>query len=435
MIRVLAVDDEPLLLELTKTYLEKADDIEVGTAEDGEEALAALERDVYDVIVSDFDMPRMNGVELLKEVRKRGRMPFIVFTGKGREEVVIEALNHGADFYVQKGGEPAAQFAELEHMVRQAAQRARAEEIERILLSNPLEGIMILGFDGSVRYINSTILTMVGLGEEMIPQAQGMDILQFIDPESRAKVMKDLSIVADGGGGYLSSYSIHDLNGRARIVEGIGTSINFRGERCNLVFIRDVTEREQAVEALRRRDMVLESVRLFTDGIMASKEWNENVHALLSSLGRGTGVERAFILGRGPEEEVIHFRHEWTDEGVEGRMDDVRVRSIPFLQLGLGHWSALLGKGEVVDSRSEAGQGGRDVLTIMGAGEVLLVPIRVDPGHWGVLGFEDISGGREWSPSEKDALLTAAGMIGFGIRMGLDKAGQHDQDVFPMAER
>ncbi len=73
-------------------------------------------------------MPEMDGIELLKKVRSPGNtIPFILFTGKGREEVVIEAINSGADFYLQKGGDPMAQFAELAHKVRQAVNRRRAE--------------------------------------------------------------------------------------------------------------------------------------------------------------------------------------------------------------------------------------------------------------------------------------------------------------------
>ena len=59
-------------------------------------------------------MPDMNGIEFLKKVRASGNtIPFVLFTGRGREEVVIEALNEGANFYLQKGGEPKSQFAEL----------------------------------------------------------------------------------------------------------------------------------------------------------------------------------------------------------------------------------------------------------------------------------------------------------------------------------
>jgi len=80
----------------------------------------------YDAIVSDYQMPEMDGIEFLKTVRGSGSdMPFIIFTGKGREDVVIEAINNGADFYLQKGGNPKAQFAELSHKIKHAVRERR----------------------------------------------------------------------------------------------------------------------------------------------------------------------------------------------------------------------------------------------------------------------------------------------------------------------
>jgi CheY-like chemotaxis protein len=118
-IRVLYVDDEQNLLDLCKVFLERSGDLIVTTSTGASEAIRILELTKFDAIVSDYQMPEMDGIEFLKIVRARGdKTPFIIFTGKGREEVVIEALNAGADFYIQKGGEPKSQFAELAHKCR-----------------------------------------------------------------------------------------------------------------------------------------------------------------------------------------------------------------------------------------------------------------------------------------------------------------------------
>jgi PAS domain S-box-containing protein len=80
-------------------------------------------------VVSDYDMPGMDGIALLKAVRARDAdLPFILLTGRGREEVVIEALNHGADFYLQKSAEPRALYAELVSKIRHAVDRQRARK-------------------------------------------------------------------------------------------------------------------------------------------------------------------------------------------------------------------------------------------------------------------------------------------------------------------
>ena len=121
MISVLYVDDEQGFLEIAQLFLEQSGDFSVKTVTSAQEALDSPAIRSCDAIVSDYHMQGMDGITFLKAVRERfGDIPFVLFTGRGREEVVIEAINNGADFYLQKGGDPEAQFAELAHKIRQA---------------------------------------------------------------------------------------------------------------------------------------------------------------------------------------------------------------------------------------------------------------------------------------------------------------------------
>lgn len=129
MISILLVDDEPALLDVAQIFLEKGGTMNVTLSESGYHALELLKQGDFDIIVSDYEMPGMNGIDLLKKVKSADHdIPFIIFTGRGREHVAIEALNYGASFYLQKGGDPKSQFAELKNMIEQAVRRKKAEE-------------------------------------------------------------------------------------------------------------------------------------------------------------------------------------------------------------------------------------------------------------------------------------------------------------------
>ncbi|MFA5348341.1 MAG: PAS domain S-box protein [Methanoregula sp.] len=125
---ILFVDDEPDLLESGKLILEETGQFSVDIQTSASAGLTLLPTADYDAIISDCQMPDMDGIEFLKRVRASGStIPFILFTGRGCEEVVIQALNEGADFYLRRTGEPVAQFTELGHKVRQVVQRRKAE--------------------------------------------------------------------------------------------------------------------------------------------------------------------------------------------------------------------------------------------------------------------------------------------------------------------
>jgi PAS domain S-box-containing protein len=129
MITVLYVDDEPVMLDTFRLFLEKDSEFRVITALSAKAALELLETAGCDAIISDYEMPEIDGIQFLKIIREKyPRMPFIIFTGKGREEIVIESLNYGADYYVRKGGEPRAQFAEISSKVRHAVELRESQD-------------------------------------------------------------------------------------------------------------------------------------------------------------------------------------------------------------------------------------------------------------------------------------------------------------------
>jgi len=260
-IRVLYVDDEPDLLEIGRIFLEGSGDFAVTTAMGGPEAIRLLEHERFDAIISDYQMPGMDGIQLLVEVRTRiGSIPFILFTGKGREEVVIQAINSGADFYLQKGGDPSAQFAELVHKVKSAASSKRAEmelcEIEERLesyINNSPDGVFIADETGCYLEVNPAACRITGYEKE---ELLAMHIPDLLPPESReagAKHFKEVIEYGHGCGEMLFRHKDGSL--RSWSVDAVRLSpTRFIG------FVKDITGRKQAEEALRQSELLFREV-------------------------------------------------------------------------------------------------------------------------------------------------------------------------------
>ncbi len=130
LIRVLHVDDDPSILEISKQILMFERELEIDHALSVEMAFEKLQMGNFDVVVSDYDMPLKDGLQFLKELRERNiEVAFVLFTGKGREEVAIRALNLGADAYIDKQGPPEVVYGELSHAIVKAAERMRTRKL------------------------------------------------------------------------------------------------------------------------------------------------------------------------------------------------------------------------------------------------------------------------------------------------------------------
>ena len=129
MYKVLYVDDEPVLLEIVKIFLEKSKEFTIDVMTSVNDVIKSEKLKSYDAIISDYQMPGMDGISFLKYVHTElGDVPFIIFTGKGKEDVVIAALNNGADFYITKGIDPRFQFDELATNIKKAVRKRKIRE-------------------------------------------------------------------------------------------------------------------------------------------------------------------------------------------------------------------------------------------------------------------------------------------------------------------
>ena len=126
--KILLVDDEPEILEICSDYL-KASAFEVVTAKDGTQGLAAARREKPDLIVLDWMMPEMDGLELCKSIRRESNVPIIMLTARVEETDKLIGLELGADDYITKPFSPRELVARVKVVLRRVSGDSRAEVI------------------------------------------------------------------------------------------------------------------------------------------------------------------------------------------------------------------------------------------------------------------------------------------------------------------
>ena len=130
MSRILAVDDEAAIRKVVRDALEKAGH-EVETAVDGEEAIALFESGDFDLVVTDLNMPKLDGLELVRRIRSKSRVPVLVLTVRQEEREKVHLLDAGADDYVTKPFGVAELVARSKALLRRTGGRADAPPVSR----------------------------------------------------------------------------------------------------------------------------------------------------------------------------------------------------------------------------------------------------------------------------------------------------------------
>ena len=206
-------------------------------------------------------MPETDGIRFLKEVRSRfGDIPFILFTGKGREDVVIEAINNGADFYLQKGGGAGPQFAELAHKLRAAIERRRsARDLQanesllghfRDSLDWASDEVYWLDFEGNFLYVNDAACRNNGYSREEFLSMKLSDLNPDFMPEQDEHTQESLKRKKTT----VFTARHRHRDGTLVDVEIMANYVEKDGRAYSFAFVRDVTERKRAEAALRESE-------------------------------------------------------------------------------------------------------------------------------------------------------------------------------------
>ncbi|GAB3317516.1 PAS domain S-box protein [Haloplanus salinarum] len=259
-ITVLHVDDDPAFADMATTFLEREDDrFDVETATGAEEGLSLLGSMDVDCIVSDYDMPGRNGLEFLDAVREdHPDLPFVLFTGKGSEEIASRAISAGVTDYLQKGG-GTGRYAVLANRITNAVEQYRSQrELEasqqRLSLfieQSPL-GVLEYDSDFEIVRLNDAAEEILGYSES---ELRGETWEKIVASDSYESVDAVTSKLANGEGGYHSIDANVRKDGERIVCEWHNRVITDEEGEVVAVFsqFQDVTERRERrrrIEAL-----------------------------------------------------------------------------------------------------------------------------------------------------------------------------------------
>lgn len=339
-IQVLFVDDDMDFLQISKSYLQKIfPDILVTTCSTVKEALDILTTKQFECIISDYQMPQIDGLELLKIIRKQNeKIPFIIFTGKSREEVAIEALNLGASQYLIKGSDIESQYHQLGHSIRQLVSHAKTRERFRIseetlgsFLDNAPMGIEIISNESlAILYANFGMEEITGYSQKDLQALSFEEQIQLIFEEDR-DYLRDIIERKKEGKETPAYYEIRIIRKNSEIawLAVRPVSIQYNGNEATQITFIDITHQKSLQTHGERSTLESEIIKKIKTGIYIY-ELKENDKLILIGGNEAAGD----ITGIYPSDHLnTELREIWfeTEEvGFYQSMIEVMMNKEPF---------------------------------------------------------------------------------------------------------
>jgi len=294
-IRILHVDDDVNQSEFLKYFLPEMDEsFSIDSICDPCQVREKLKLRRYDCVVTDYLMPRMNGIKLAEMIKERFDLPIIIYTGQGSEEIAEAAFSVGIDDYLRKEMNP-SHYQVLAKRIRNVVEKKRVDTLYRAVIEQTRDALAIM-VENKVVFANKAFLDMLGLKNlRGIPE----NPFEFAVGEDMKRGMKRYEeAVKKGSSPGFNKYCLKSLKGNLITVEVSTSPITYHGKKGVLCMLRDVTERERLEAEKRETQERLRSlIDLAPDGIVTF-DMKGVVTSLNPAFLKITGYEKEEVLGR-----------------------------------------------------------------------------------------------------------------------------------------
>jgi PAS domain S-box-containing protein len=324
VISVVYIDDYEELCELTAVGLEEASDrLSVTKVTDPTVATESLLD--YDCIVSDYEMPERDGLELLRQVRVLDDdIPFILYTGEGSEDVASDAIELDVTDYLTKSG-GSERFTRLAHRVEsvvdarratEAAQQTReqaADAIERerarfrALIEHSPAATGVLDTSGTFEYVSPSIERITGHAPRDLVGESAFD---YVHEEDRERLVTEFQRCLENPS-YRPTveYQFEHENGDWRYLETTGVNrLDDPAVEGFIVNTRDITQRKRTEKRLRRERDLTERVLEVTPTPVLVFDSDGVIRRANDRAAEVFDTRKSDIVGLSPSAENIEFR-------------------------------------------------------------------------------------------------------------------------------
>lgn len=283
--RVMHIDDSYDALKLFEMKFKNS--FQIASVEDPERALSILEFTNFDLIITDYDLPMISGLELLKQIKKDfPDIPVIFYTGQGNEEVAREAFICGVSDYITKSLREIAHWEKLENAIKNAIEKKIANEAAResqrqlkTLIGNIPGMVYRCKNDQSwtMEFASENTLELTGYRSNELINNNLISFSEIIHPDDRGRVWDGIQERIRSGKPFSITYRIITKDGRVKYVlergrpifcqEGILTALEG--------VILDDTQRNKAEEATKHLNKILKAVSEINQLIVREKDFNK----------------------------------------------------------------------------------------------------------------------------------------------------------------